>query len=370
MSDPRPTPRTALPRLGTLMPRKAPTHTSGTRGTGRQWNTTPDSIVAWAWYVDGVRQDIEDMHLAVERARVGDGFIWMGLKDPTDDDMADFARQFDLHPLAIEDAVEGHTRSKLEVFDDTMFMVVSTVAYVEHEQIEDGAEIVTTGQIMVFVGTNFVLTVRRGEQSPLRDLRASLERRPKFLSRGPHVVLYSVLDAVVDGYLQVVADIEEDLDEIEEVIFSPGGTTELGKVYQLKREIIEFRRCVTPLALPLSNLASRSMPNIPEKSRAYFREVADHHTEAREAVASFDEVLTNLLQAGLARASVKDNQDMRKISAAVAILAVPTTLGAIYGMNFQYMPELTWRYGYFAVLGVMATSMVLLYVIFRKNKWL
>ena len=356
-------------RRPTLPARKSATHVAGKR-TAPKWNTTPDSVVAWAWYVDGQRQHDVELAQAVSRASAGDGFVWLGMKDPTDDDLAGFAHQFNLHPLAIEDAVEGHTRSKLELFEDTLFMVVSTVAYVEHDQLTDTSEVVSTGQIMVFMGTNFILTVRRGEQSPLKNLRADLEGRPEFLAQGPHVVLYAVLDTVIDDYQQVVADIEEDLDEIEESVFAPGGTMELDKVYQLKREVIEFRRSVSPLALPLSNLASRDFFGIPEESRAYFREVADHHTEAREAVASFDEVLTNLLQAGLARASVKDNQDMRKISAAVAILAVPTTLGAIYGMNFTHMPELGTRYGYYVVLGVMATIMVVLYVIFRRLKWL
>lgn len=334
------------------------------------WHTTPDSVVAWGWYVDGERQDVTDLHVAVERALVGDGFVWMGLKDPTNEDLAQFARRFHLHPLAIEDAVEGHTRSKLEVFGDTVFTVVSTVAYVEHEELTDTSEVVSTGQIMTFLGENFIMTVRRGEQSPLRDLRADLEERPDFLRRGPHVVLYSVLDRVVDDYMRVVADIEQDVDDLEEVVFAPRGTLKLTQVYQLKREVIEFRRAVSPLSLPLSILSSRAMPFIPEESRAYFREVADHHTEAREAVNSFDEVLTNLLQAGLARLSVKDNQDMRKISAAVAILAVPTLVGATYGMNFEYMPELGYRYGYFITLGVMAVIMTVLFVVFRKNKWL
>jgi len=336
----------------------------------RQWATTPDSVVAWGWYVDGQRQDCDDLGFATDRAGVGDGFVWLGLKDPTDEDMAGFARRFNLHPLAIEDAVEGHTRSKLEVFDDTLFMVVTTVAYVDHETLSEAAEVVSTGQIMVFIGEHFVLTVRRGEQSPLANLRESLERDPAALARGPHVVLYALLDLVVDSYSEVVTDIEEDVDEIEEDVFGPGGGLEMDKVYQLKREVIEFRRCVSPLGLPLQNLASREFPGIPPESRAYFREVSDHHTEAKEQVSSFDEVLTNLLQAGLARAANKDNQDMRKISAALAILAVPTTVGADYGMNFANMPELNTRYGYFVVLGAMAILMTIIFIIFRRLKWL
>ena len=364
MNEPRPP-----SGLAAVPARKVPSHQSAHRHPPR-WHTTPDSVVAWAWYVEGVRQDVDDLHVAVEGAQVGEGFVWLGLKDPTDEDMLQFARRFHLHPLAIEDAVEGHTRSKLEVFGDTLFAVISTVAFVEHGEITETSEIVTTGQIMVFLGENFVLTVRRGEQSPLRDLRSWLETRPEFLKLGPHIVLYSVLDRVVDDYMQVVADIEEDVDDLEEIVFAPNGTVQLPQVYQLKREVIEFRRAVSPLSLPLSVLAARDMPFVPEDSRAYFREVADHHTEAREAVGSFDDVLTTLLQAGLARLSVKDNQDMRKISSAVAILAVPTVIGAIYGMNFAHMPELDHRYGYFITLGVMATLMAVLYLVFRRNRWL
>lgn len=358
-----------MTRFGAAPQRKAPHHHVASRRVPT-WQKTPDSVVAWAWYVDGVRQDVEDLSTAVECAREDRGFIWMGLKDPTDDDMAGFARQFHLHPLAIEDAVEGHTRSKLEVFGDTLFSVITTVAYVDEAGPEGGAEVVSTGQMMVFMGSNFVLTVRRGEHSPLRNLRASLEATPDRLARGPHVVLYSVYDTVVDDYMQVVAEIEEDLDDVEEVVFAPGADLALNRVYDLKREVIEFRRCVSPLNLPLQALATHEMPLIPEDSRAYFREVADHLTEARESVASFDQVLTDLLQAGLARASVKDNQDMRKMSAWLAIVAVPTTFGAVYGMNFTNMPELDYRYGYFVLLAVMAAMMLGLFVLFRRKNWL
>lgn len=351
------------------MIRKAPLHQATTRRVPH-WQTTPDSVVAWGWYVDGVRQPSDDLPHATERAKQGEGFVWLGLKDPTNEDMTQFATQFHLHPLAIEDAVEGHTRSKLEFFKDTVFAVLSTVAYVEQDREQQTAEVVSTGQIMVFLGANFIMTVRRGEQSPLRTMREELEQQPEFLARGPHVVLYSVFDRVVDDYLQVVAEIEEDLDEVEERVFVPTGPIDLSTVYALKREVIEFRRGVAPLSLPLTLLASREIPLIPDEARAYFREVADHHTEAREAVASFDDVLTNLLQAGLARLSVKDNQDMRKISAAVAILAVPTLVGAVYGMNFTYMPELDYHWAYFITLGVMVAVMAALYLVFRRNKWL
>lgn len=284
--------------------------------------------------------------------------------------MTGFAHQFDLHPLAIEDAVEGHSRSKLEQFGPTLFMVISTVAFVEHASITEAAEIVSTGQIMVFLGEHFVLTVRRGETTPLHTVRDSLEADPQRMAEGSHVVLYALLDRIVDDYQAVVAEFEEDVDEVDELVFSPDGAREIDRVYLLKRELIEFKRAVAPLGAPLQALATRDYPMLPESARAYFRELADHHTEARESITSFEEVLSTLLQAALARVSVADNDDLRKISAAVAILAVPTLLSGIYGMNFRHMPELAWKYGYFALIGVMAMLMALTWWLFRHNKWL
>jgi len=330
----------------------------------------PSSIVAWALYVDGVKADCPDLNVATRRAREGEGFLWLGLKDPTNKDMSAFARSFDLHPLAIEDAVEGHTRSKVEQFQDTLFAVISTVAYVEHDRVTETSEIVSTGQIMVFAGKSFVLTVRRGEHSPLRELRTKLEANPERLAQGPSTVLYGVMDKIIDDYIDTVNAFEKDIEDAEEVIFGRQGTKEIDRVYQLKRELIEFKRCVVPLGPPLAALATREFAAIPASARAYFRELSDHHQEAREAIQAFDEVLATILQAGLARASVADNQDMRKISAAVALLAVPTTIAAIYGMNFENMPELSTRYGYFVVMGVILLIMLGLYLGFRKNRWL
>jgi magnesium transporter len=330
----------------------------------------PSSVIAWAWYVDGVRRPVENLAAAARLACDGEGFVWLGLKDPKDADLEAFASQFDLHPLAIEDAVHGHTRSKLESFGDDLFMVISTVAYVEHEELTETSEVVSTGQVMIFLGDHFVITVRRGEHAQLSTLRRSLEADPERLAKGPSEVLYAIADKIIDDYLDVVARFERDLDEIETRVFSRQGQHEVERVYQLKRELIEFKRCVVPLGAPLLRLATRDLPVIPEGARAYFRELADHHTEAREAVASFDEVITSILQAGLARASFADNEDMRRISAWVAIVAVPTMIAGIYGMNFVNMPELTWRYGYYGVLVVIVVIMIALYMGFKRNKWL
>ncbi|OYO21522.1 magnesium and cobalt transport protein CorA [Enemella dayhoffiae] len=330
----------------------------------------PDSVVAWAHYVDGIRNDCTELAVATESALRGEGFVWLGLKDPSDEDMAGFAQQFNLHPLAIEDAVEGHTRSKLEQFGDTLFAVISTVAYVDHTELTDSSEIVSTGQVMVFVGNNFVMTVRRGEHAQLRSLRAKLESNPERLQLGPAEVLYAVMDKIIDDYMELVTQFETDIDEIERLVFSRQGTHEINRVYNLKRELIEFKRCVVPLGAPLQALASRPLVAIPDEARAYFRELSDHHLEAREAVQSFDEVLSTILSAALARASVEDNQDMRKISAFVAIAAIPTMIAGIYGMNFDNMPELHWKFGYFLIWGIMIVVMAGLYLGFRRNKWL
>jgi magnesium transporter len=330
----------------------------------------PSSVIAWAWYVDGVRRSAESLTVAARLACAGEGFVWLGLKDPGDADLLALSSQFDLHPLAIEDAVHGHSRSKLETFDDDLFMVISTVAYVHHEQLTETSEVVATGQVMVFLGEHFVITVRRGEHAQLSGLRRTLEADPARLRRGPSEVLYAICDKIIDDYLAVVAEFEHDVDEVETRVFSRQGEHEVERVYQLKRELIEFKRSVMPLGAPLLRLATRELPVIPPEAKAYFRELADHHTEAREAVAAFDEVLTSILQAGLARAAVADNQDMRKISGWVAIVAVPTMIAGIYGMNFTNMPELETEYGYFVVLGVIALVMVGLYLGFKRNRWL
>lgn len=354
-------------RSGSALPTGAPVPV---KASERDEATVPSSIVAWGLYVDGRRSDCHDLAVATEQAINGHGFVWLGLHEPSDDDMAGFARQFNLHPLAIEDAVEGHTRSKLEQFGDTLFMVVSTVAYVDHTEITDTSEIVSTGQVMIFVGENFVMTVRKGEHAELTSLRKNLEAHPERLAEGPHHVLYSVLDKTVDDYIDVVQRFQSDIDRVEAIVFDRRGVSDIERVYQLKRELIEFRRAVLPLGFPLQSLASRPMGTIPDSARAYFREVSDHHLEAREAIQSFDEVLSTMIQAGLARASMADNEDMRKISAWVAMVAVPTMIAGIYGMNFDNMPELHWKYGYFGILGVIAGVMIALYIGFKHNKWL
>ena len=331
----------------------------------------PNSVVDWGWYVDGARQPAADVSTAARQA-VADkqGFVWLGLKDPTDADLHALPAQFDLHPLAIEDAVEGHTRSKMEIFGDDMFVVISTVAYVEHQQLTDTAEIVSTGQIMVFVGEHFVITVRKGEHAPLGNIRKMLEADPERLAQGPWTVLYSIADMIIDDYLDVVGEFETDVDEVEAMVFAENGERKINNVYQLKRELIEFKRSVVPLAPPLERLATREYAMIPSEARAYFRELHDHHIAAAEAVASYDEVLTSIMQAGLARLSVSDNQDMRKLAAWAAMIAAPTALAGIYGMNFSPLPWADGPSHFWIFLGLIVAVMAAVWIGFKKNGWL
>lgn len=332
--------------------------------------TAPDSVVNWRHYRDGKATRCPDLATAAERSHAGDGFVWIGLADPSTEDMARLAHQFSLHPLAIEDAVEGHTRSKLESFSDTLFAVISTIAYVDHDREQIESEIVSTGQVMIFVGAHFVMTVRRGPHSQLASLRSRLEARPQRLAQGPYEVLYAVLDKIIDDYLEVVEAFEEDVEEVEQVVFSRQSTDSIERVYNIKRELIEFKRAVMPLSVPLQALATREYEIIPPPARAYFRELADHHTIARDSIQSFDEALSSLLSASLARASLADGRDMRKMSALVALVAAPTMIAGIYGMNFDNMPELHTEYGYYVVLLGMALLTAVLIAYFRAKKWI
>jgi magnesium transporter len=329
------------------------------------------SVIDWGWYVDGSRQQAPDVATAARRAvNEKQGFVWLGLKDPTDEDLAALPNQFDLHPLAVEDAVEGHTRSKLEMFGDDMFVVLSTVAYVDHESMIDVSEVVTTGQVMIFLSEHFVITVRKGEQAPLGSIRRKLESDPERLARGSWTVLYSIADMIIDDYLAVVQEFESDVDEVEAAVFAADGERRVNNVYRLKRELIEFKRAVVPLAQPLQRLATRGYPMIPDEAQAYFRELHDHHIAAAEAVASFDEVLSSIMQAAVARLSVSDNQDMRKLAAWAAMIAAPTALTGIYGMNFQSIPLAGSPAGFYLFCALIITVMAAIYIGFKHNRWL
>jgi magnesium transporter len=328
------------------------------------------TVVDWALYRDGSRADVATYTEAVQSARRDGGFVWIGLHEPDAKLLDRIAGEFALHPLAVEDAVHAHQRPKLERFDGTLFAVFKTVRYIPHQAVTETNEIVETGEVMVFVGDCFVVTVRHGEHGGLTRVRERLESDPDMLSRGPSAVLYAVADQIVDTYLDVAAALENDIDEIEELAFSNSRGREVGHVYQVKRELMELRRAVLPLAQPLRLLAGNEGPIVDLKVGEYFRDVEDHLTRVHETVTSYDELLTSLLQASLAQVSVAQNADMRRITSWAAIIAVPTAVTGIYGMNFEHMPELHWTFGYPLVLTLIFTACVLLYRGFRRNGWL
>jgi magnesium transporter len=330
-------------------------------------------LIDCAVYVDGVRQPgilAPDAAIALARARGGSAFTWIGLHEPDEEELTGLAEQLDLHPISVEDAVHAHQRPKIERFDDTLFAVFKTVRYVASGQHAPSAEIVETGEIMVFLGRNFVVTVRHGEHGGLRALRFRLEQDPERLAMGPSSVLHAIADRVVDDYLYVTQSLQEDIDAVESAVFSTTRGKDAELIYLLKREVLELRRAVTPLSEPMRMLADRPVRLVHPEIREYFRDVEDHLARVSEQVSSYDELLTTIVQANLAQVTVAQNEDMRRISAWVAIFAVPTMIAGIYGMNFDHMPELHWRYGYGLVLGLTFLLCAGLHRGFRRNGWL
>jgi magnesium transporter len=331
------------------------------------------AVVNCVAYRNGTRiPEGRDLVDTVQRIRKRDeGFVWLGLHEPTDVEFADIAELFDLHPLAVEDSVEAHQRPKVERYGDTLFAVFKTVCYVEHTELTATSEVVNTGEIMVFVGPDFVITVRHGRHGSLGPLREELESDAQQLSKGPAAVLHAIADHVVDDYMSVTDSVQADIDQVEADVFADNGArTDAGRIYQLKRELLELKRAVVPLARPVQELATRPTRVVDPEIQAYFRDVSDHLLRATEQIAAFDELLNSILQAHLAQVTVAQNEDMRKITAWAAVIAVPTMVCGVYGMNFDNMPELHWRFGYPIVIGAISIGCLVLYRGFRRNGWL
>lgn len=333
-------------------------------------------VVDCGVYVDGVRlpgtyTPADALAKVREVQQTGaDAFVWIGLHEPNDHQMKEVADVFGLHPLAAEDAVVAHQRPKLERYDEALFLVLKTVNYVRHDSVVLAREIVETGELMVFVGRNFVVTVRHGEHGGLSDVRKRMDADPEHLRLGPFAVMHAIADYVVDQYLAVTNLMEADIDSIEEVAFTPGAKVDVEPIYLLKREVAELRRSVNPLSVPFQRMQTEHKDLISKELRRYLRDVADHQLQAADQIASYDEMLTSLVQAALARVGMQQNTDMRKISAWAGILAVPTMIAGIYGMNFDWMPVLHYRWGYPAVLTAMMGICLILYRNFRHRDWL
>ncbi|MFE1885698.1 magnesium and cobalt transport protein CorA [Streptomyces diastatochromogenes] len=340
----------------------------------------PASVVQAALYRDGVRVSAPAT-LAETFRELRDqssGMAWIGLARPTADELLSLAAEFDLHPLAVEDAMEAHQRPKLERYGDTLFVVLRAARYL------DAPEEVDFGELHVFVGPDFVITVRHGAAPDLSAVRRRMEDSPELLKLGPEAVLYAILDAVVDGYAPVVSGVQNDIDEIETEVFR--GDPEVSRrIYELSREMVEFQRATRPLVGMLHGLmAGFAKYETDEELQRYLRDVADHVTHTSERVDGFRQALTEILTVNatlvtqqqnaemraLAEAGFEQNEEVKKISSWAAILFAPTLVGTIYGMNFHDMPELSWNFGYPFAIGLMGVVCVSLYVIFKRRDWL
>ena len=368
-------PSTGLGRRAMSAPMRAVTRMFATAGDGSSPNPKHRSgqgVVDCGYYIAGERQPgPTDYAAALQDARTReDAFVWLGLHEPTHADLADIATVFDLDEFAVEDAAKGGQRAKLEQSGTVAFLVVRPARYVEHVELTETSEIVQTGDLLMFVGQHFIITVRRGEVLPLGSIRADLERNPELLALGPWSVVYAILDRVVDGYIQVAGRLEDDIDAAETHVFARNVHGRIARIYQLKREVLEFKRAVVPAQRPLGLLAQARPGSMPKRISRHFRDVHDHLVRTVEQVVAYDDLLNSILQARLAQVTVDQNNDMRKIAAWAAIFAVQTAIAGIYGMNFEFMPEIHWRYGYGLVLLLMFSAAFGMYRGFRRSGWL
>ena len=333
-------------------------------------------IVDCAHYKEGVRQHSEALPLEQASTCVegepGE-FVWVGLHEPSDEEMQKVAKLFDLHELAVEDAHHAHQRPKIEDYGDSWFLVLKTARY------HDDEETVHFGEIDIFIGAHYVVHVRHGEGSGLRGARQRIQENRELLKQGPGAVVWAILDQVVDDYMPVVEGIDDDIEEVEQQVFglaedaSEAGSRSVPvteRIYFLKREVIDFHRAVWPLLAPLDAASRGAFPGIDEQLRRYMRDVADHAKRVDDTVNSQRELLTSILEANLALVSVNQNEVVKKISGYAALITVPTFIASVYGMNFKHMPELGWAAGYPLALALMAATVAFLFTILRRAHWL
>ena len=337
------------------------------------------TIVDNAVYVDGYRTaDPEDLDETYFLLRQRQGMAWIGLYRPDAPELRSVAEEFDLNHLAVEDALAGHQRAKLEHYGDTLFLVLRPARYL------DEVEKVEFGEIHVFTGPDFVVTVRHAESPDLARVRRRMEAEPEFLALGPDAVLYAILDQVVDEYEPVAAGLENDVDEIEDELFAadPGVSR---RIYELSRQVIMFQRATAPLTAILQALRAGSPNRVPgPELQDHFRDVLDHVLRLIERITAFRALLQNALAVNAALVAQRQNDEMRlltessiaqneqtkRISSWAAILFAPTLIASIYGMNFRLIPELDWVFGYPMALGLMLAMGLGLYLTFRHNKWI
>jgi magnesium transporter len=325
-------------------------------------------IVDCAVYTQGIRRPgALPLQEALEAAREPGSFVWIGLYEPDHAEFETVSRAFRLHELAIEDAVKAHQRPKLEVYEEDLFVVLKTARY------DDPSESIEFGELLAFVGDSYIVTVRHGRASALGDVRAQVDADIERMRFGPMAVLHAVVDRVVDDYGPVLEGLDNDLVEVEDEVFDPDrprGKDPAQRMYKLKREVLDFYRNTEPLLEPLGRLAAGTLPGAHPELHTYFRDVEDHLTRVVTGIRYARELLTDAFDANLAQVTTRQNDDMRTISAWVAIGGVPTVVGAIYGMNFQHMPELGWKWGYALVMVVIGVACLMLYRQFKRVGWL
>lgn len=316
----------------------------------------------WAYYRDGRRQTGQEYDDAVAAAREQEGFVWIRLHEPGEDDLHRIAVDFGLHPLAVEDALDHRQGTKFGHYDGLVYLVLRRVHY-------DGG-VRDAGRLTVLAGPGVVVTVSEGDPDPVPAITERLEGRPKLLGQGPAAVLYVAADTTVDEYTETAEAFETDLAEIETAVFDEVSGNQASPIYHAKRELLKLQKGIAPLGLPVRILTQRAPDLIPAKVQTYFRGVADHVERLHAQLNGYDEIIGSMLQANLAQLSVAQNNDMRKITSWAAIVAVPTAIAGVYGMNFRHMPELHWTYGYPGVMLLMAALCWILYVNFKRRGWL
>jgi magnesium transporter len=323
-----------------------------------------EGIVACVAYQDGRRVGPVEIDDISEVLKEPDQFIWVGLHEPSEALLARIQEEFELHELAIEDAHRAHQRPKLEAYGDSLFVVLQTAQMNERHQID-------FGETHFFLGSHFLVTVRHGSSLAYTDVRARAESTPAVLGKGPGFALYAVMDAIVDQYFPVIAALERDLDEIEELVFAEQASRDTtAQIYRLKRELLKVKRAVSPLIDICNRLVRFDLQLIPEDTRPYFRDVYDHVIRINEMVDTTRELLTTALEANFSLISLAQNEIAKRFAGWAAILAIPTMVAGIYGMNFDFMPELDWEYGYFIVLAVTFGLSAFLFARFRRTGWL
>ena len=331
------------------------------RGGGK----IPTMILDYALYRDGNRAlDGKSISELIASARKDGGFVWVGVNEPTSTEFDALVKDFEFHPLAVEDAITAKQRPKLETYEGMTFVVFRTTFY------EERASQVTTGEILAFIGDHYIVVVRHGEGSPLAGVRNRLEQHSGLLKLGPYAVLHAIMDQVIDAYIAIAAELEKDVIEVEQSVFSDRKAYNSEKIYFLKRELLEFSHAIHPLLVPLQRLAVDFNDIVPDELAPFFRDTLDHLHSAVDIADGLDDLLTSALSADLAHVQVQQNEDMRKITSWVALASTPTMMAGIYGMNFDHMPELRWTFGYPLVLSGMVAVTAFLYYKFKKSGWL